>query len=1299
MNAVKAEKTSVHSNAFNFASFVESGVDSRTGLYTLRLSLHEVEVNALRGPVVPLNVDYNPASTLDNGYSPGWRLALTQYTPSTQIVATHSGETFKVTGDYAAEGEPDRLKIKEQKIQSFKLYTLTGDPRGDFKVVHKSGLVEILKLTGNTPQVAMPVKLYSVQGHEVTLAYQSAGQGRMLSTVRDSQGLLVEVVRNLTASTIEIRLKPVQGVPLAQYTLHLEGNLLTRISLPTPNGAGWRFLYGEEREQWCIKEVWTPLGAHEVIQYNDEGHGFPGTVEYLNLPRVTDHVTEPGGGQPRIVKHYAFSNNGNNFLGRNAAIDWDTSGEDNLYKVLQAYLYATTESLMDGDTVITSVTRTFNRFHLLVSEDTLQGTHRQLVKTTYYANDTDPFDRQVPQCQLPRQVDTRWELTDDPREWREDTELTEYDIHGNLTRSRQANGMTEAQSWYPATEVPGECPADPHGFVRHLREKILTPASDPLLVPDVQPGASVLRTRYKYVQQTAINDSPEPTPWVALSEEVLQEVVGQSETLLERSLNTYLDNPADPLLHGQVERTAVTLGSKPAFTTSIDYAYSNPVATFATFAGETVLRTVQTLSTDFDTVNKVTTEERSLFSGLPVLTTDKDVKIRTTRDALGRALTETVAPDSLQNAATRTYSYRLIRPAGQGETPETQPASQVMENVKGVKTRTVFDGLQRAVAEQQEDVDNAGGQPPVYRDIYSALYNIRGQLIRETETDWLEARDLPLTSTFTYDNWGQQASVTGPDKVTHHTRDNPITFGREEWTEGMGRTVTLSNRFDKPASVERLDLVGQRISLHRYTYDGLARTATEKNAGGFETQYRYDAYDRVIETTLPDRAKVVRQYAGHSRGDFPTLISVNGTVLGTQRFDGLERLIEAITGGRKTSYEFDSSDSQPDRVIRPSGDVIAYEYLPELTEEPVRRTATAKTGTLAPIEATYKYDPHNARLLESTEQGLALSRTYNSNGEVISETRDDYVMESVYSRMGLLRRYKDVLGQVQVYDYDDAGRLQSTELGSPGTPGHIKSTFAYNDQGLTESIHTEDTSAQLSLKTELEHDAHGRETLRVFDFGSSAQRLSQSWNGLDQIESRLLSDGRNAGGATLRHETYEYEPRGRLEWYTSDGPQSPADLAGKIIQEQGFFFDALDNIEECKTVFAGDSNTAKYLFDRTDPVQLGTIENSHADYKVFDAVLNYDVNGNLLQDASWTLGYDLHGRLETVSAVADGSARSYGYTAQDVLSRVSGEGSDEQLFYRGDEPANRIDGNQQNTFVFGNGVPLAERQEDAGPKF
>ena len=89
-----------------------------------------------------------------------------------------------------------------------------------------------------------------------------------------------------------------------------------------------------------------------------------------------------------------------------------------------------------------------------------------------------------------------------------------------------------------------------------------------------------------------------------------------------------------------------------------------------------MLRTQQVLSTDFDAVSQSITEERSLLNGEPLLARDQDVDIRYTYDALGRVLSETVAPDT-PNAATRTYRYGLVRPAGPGEPPPGELASLV----------------------------------------------------------------------------------------------------------------------------------------------------------------------------------------------------------------------------------------------------------------------------------------------------------------------------------------------------------------------------------------------------------------------------------------------------------------------------------------------------------------------------------------------------------------------------------------------------------------------------------------------
>ncbi|POP94095.1 hypothetical protein CXB40_27785, partial [Pseudomonas syringae pv. avii] len=86
--------TSLHSNAFNFMSFLNSGVDPRTGLYTASISLPELKANDLAGPLVPIALAFSPLNTQDSGYGFGWNLQLSQFDPVTRMLSLSSGESF-----------------------------------------------------------------------------------------------------------------------------------------------------------------------------------------------------------------------------------------------------------------------------------------------------------------------------------------------------------------------------------------------------------------------------------------------------------------------------------------------------------------------------------------------------------------------------------------------------------------------------------------------------------------------------------------------------------------------------------------------------------------------------------------------------------------------------------------------------------------------------------------------------------------------------------------------------------------------------------------------------------------------------------------------------------------------------------------------------------------------------------------------------------------------------------------------------------------------------------------------------
>lgn len=111
---------------------------------------------------------------------------------------------------------------------------------------------------------------------------------------------------------------------------------------------------------------------------------------------------------------------------------------------------------------------------------------------------------------------------------------------------------------------------------------------------------------------------------------------------------------------------------------------------------------------------------------------------------------------------------------------------------------------------------------------------------------------------------------------------------------------------------------------------------------------------------------------------------------------------------------------------------------------------------------------------------------YYSTGELKSERRTtarvDYAMGYRYSRLGRLQSYTDVLGQEQTYDFDGAGRLEKTALGTTA------SRFTYDPLGCTASITTTDSASGKTIGIALEYDDLGREVLRTFDLDGVEQK-------------------------------------------------------------------------------------------------------------------------------------------------------------------------------------------------------------------
>ena len=1099
--------------------------------------------------------------------------------------------------------------METKKLDSFRFYNHPpAEGKRRYKVVHKDGLVEILEEHGiNADIIAMPVEIHSPMGHTLKLRYATFNSRHTrLESISDESGTTLLRI-NRDASGLELDVHPGIGPgakPLARYSLGFDPaseNHVRVITLPADSSgqtSTWRFNYDYRYEHLFVTGVENPLGGSESITYG-ENHAFPNNASRF-LPRVTRHELYPDGNPQspdKLEVHYSYSADGKNFLGNTLLINWGNDHRDPVIYQSADYSYETTESHYRRGSEVRSTRRRFNRFHSLTLETVRQGRTVQEVETRY--NLTNGSILQQPATyQMPATVITRWNLDGDPTRHREETETWTYDNSGNELQRVQADGQISTNTYFRADGTEADCPKDPYGFVRKLKTRTLKPA-----VSADYDSAPTLRTHYRYVEQATLTDSPQPSIAVLERETLVQlnnpgTPEEQEESLQEISYE-YYDQPADRFLHGQPRQQSITLNG---MSTLSQFSYE---ALGAGVAPEPVRQTTETLSTDFDSVSDTTVQHHALRTGLLLLERSSATQIRYEYDDLGRLVRETTDPEGPFEASRR-YTYALS--AGLGRFGE-----QRSTNARGVTTRSVIDGLGRVFFEERDHVSES--TPTRFEQTYAARFDGLGDLVEETNFDYfpVEAkarkaakaakvanRAQSYSTTYEYDDWGRQCCVTGPDGVQSHSDFNPIGDPlkwmkgpiQTTWQQSSGGTPLISgksevwlNLFDKPAQVQSQDAQGAAIAQRTFRYDGVGNCTRETDEYQRITRFSYDPWTRMLSTTLPDNTTVQRTYAAHSTSALQTQLKVKQgtreTPIGTQAFDGLERLTQTQVGPYSETLSYIEGQLQPHQSTTAAGDPITYEYNPRLTDEPtLRQTLEERT--------TFEHDPTSARLTKAQNPQGTRHYDYDQDNQLRHEQWVDpqgktWESDYVSSLNGLLVRRtdsNDLHRLVSQYDYDSSGRLLNV------TQGQLHSSFSYDRLGRLDSSTVTDTAANRSLVTTLQYDAQDREVLRTQSLtGAPVRTLEQTWDLDGQLAERHLQVEDGSGGLTsLLKETFVYDERGRLNVHRCSGLTLPKDQDGRAFKEQIYLFDHLDNIILKITDFAdGSSDLCDYLYASDDP--------------------------------------------------------------------------------------------------------------------
>jgi Rhs family protein len=1193
----------------------------------------------LAGPVLALSLQYSPISLSNEGFGTGFSLNLTRYDTATGKLTLSTGEEYRVSSG--------NFSVKQQKLKNF-IFRKTDEK--SCLVIHKNGLSEYLSLHKS---VYVPTRITAPDGRGLTLKWSSDYPSPRLTRITDDDGAVLCSVTYPDASVASTHLYLLPDDNISGYGVifHFTNEHLVRVTSKADTPAlEWTFDYddvGPQKNYRAITGLTSPTGLKEkVTWYKDRGMEFPEAAGMPALPCVFQHTLIPGAGQPSSTTQWFWTQK--NYLGKDAGLNqWQPDSDSMLNILLADYQYGSTATMMDSDgsTVLSTVTRRYNSYHLQVSQTTLRGGKAYSQTTEYHAKPGVAFNDQPAQFALPVSQTESWD-DGSGAEPRVRKTFTRFDESGNPLYQETPDGTITEYVYYPVDGEGDACPPDPHGFIRWIKSKKVTPAQ----IKGDEPVSVTVSTWVK--QNTLSGDA-----YALIADSTTQEA-GQVRTVVTQA---YYTDAGDSLTYGR-EKMRISIltpdiTQNVSFTSQQEFIYQNT---------EQNVRQSEVF-TGYDDISVSRSTLRHANTGLLLSETDaQGVTITHVWDKLGRPLSLTLAAGT-QYENTRTWSYAVT--ADGPVTTET--------DASGNQVRTYLDGAGRSIRQQRLDKDSTGK----WFDVSQRQYNSLGEVVSGEINDWLTAADsqkYAIIMAASHDGWGEVSQQAFSDSTTNLQEYDPVGLRRSAYMsgrtgEGNLRTGKFAVEYDAktylPVTEIRTDLTGNTDSERHRAWDGLGCLRDETDELGNQTEWTYDAYGRVLTQSLPDGSVVTRTYAPHLTDDSVTSISVTGAdkngklktwLLGTQTFDSLGRVTEQVSGGRTTTWAYTGASALPSSVTQPSGNTLTYRYIPELGN-------VVSSVTTDGVTQVFSYDNSTGSLLSAKEGDTENTSVWTPSGTLKSETFSRGNQRSgashSYTLSGESVMYTDITGKETRYERDAFGRI-SVIADDMLTVG-----LGYDALGRLSKQRVAVAGAADTLDTALTYDDFGRELSRtVTDSSGVTLTESRTWlkNGLLETKTTLRN------GSTARKEAYEYDVRNRLTGYIASGSTLPQDAYGLAMVAQSYRYDALNNLISVTTTLEdGSSDVATYHYENAgDPTQLSSVTHTHDSYPQTIS-LEYDADGRMTRDeAGRNLGYDAVGRLISVS---DGSSGTYGYDALNrLVSQNVSAGDTRQLYYRAGELVNEV---------------------------
>ncbi|EMQ2878534.1 RHS repeat protein [Vibrio navarrensis] len=951
------------SNAYNFSEFIQSGVDPRTGSFSLSLGLGQFLSYYTSGPNVALNLHYNPAMDVDMGFGRGWFLSLSSFDQKELKLSLSSGQSFKIEwNDVKNEYDLPYRRLKDIRVTY-------RDEDNTLVVCHKDGHREILDYqTGYLKQIQSP------QGLAVFFEYSLQVNIWRLWRIYDHAGKETEIDWYSSDNQVEVihrfNSREKQRFTL-EKTLHAHGYRLQEFFIPgitTPLSIDYH--YEENCQHDLIEAVYHPSGLKELIHYELEGHRLPDGAPLDYLPRVSTHTLIAGESQPDRLAEYHYS--ASNYLGFGVNLAWQPN-EDTLFQAEKDYRYSVTETLDARQTIF----REYNKYHLLeTAEYSNEGQRYKREQYEYFADLTQGIESQPAIYSLLKKKSTTHYVQQETRIF---SQSYLYDDYANPLYECYSDGSKMLWQYYEAQGEDG-CPAHPFGMVSLLKTETFLPA------PQFQDPPRA--TEFTYTQLPRLDDATQ------------YHVLALAQTNRFKTYHyAYWEDVNNVFSYGRIKQETTEYNGHSTSSIMRYEVLPEGLETTILFTGHDGLRVLRADVTE------------GYWGKRIEYTNSYGIKTHIQYDELGRTTRVVSAPgtefevwqnvryhispqDCYIHQSDIKGNQKLTRYNGAGQPVEVKKASPE------VTWQTIYtcqyDALGLNISET--DIDVLDGQvlsltTEYTYDVYgsvSHIYHPDGRIER------VEQNPVSLTST--------------------HVQEGLLT---------QTTTYTLSGLQQSQSSVGADGEQLAYTEYHYDGYGNVIRTI-DTEGRIINTRYDALDREIEIERHI-DQSPVIEQrtYPAFSTDSLPNQVLVNGVLLGEREFDGLLRLTEARRSQIHHQLKYKESSLLPHQIITPHGDTVnlmnnLYIEKPEwlsVTGDPSLTTSYCYDPQNGQICCSRNQSAECENEYDS-EGRITRERVVLNDG-VLRESQHRYSLQ------GKILTSVDYFGHQTLYSYDRLARLST----------------------------------------------------------------------------------------------------------------------------------------------------------------------------------------------------------------------------------------------------------------------------------